>query len=648
VPPRREQAESLSGLLLMRPGAGAGPSPDYQPSGDPLRGSMRGLCGLFCGVGEDARHALAQMLEAGGTPIDKALHQGEPSAALAVFGEIAQPTLYQSDDLLIALAGHPRVRGAGTAPNKRIESIAKLIRERGARALVELGGDFSLAVWDRSRRRGLLAVDRIGVHPLVYAKTDRGLVFASTLDFLAGHPQVQRSLSTQALYDYLYYHVVPGPETIFEQQFRLAAGHYLEFDERGASNPQCYWLTRFTEDPGDALPTLEQQFVDLLEQSVRDATEGATACGSFLSGGTDSSTVSGMLGRVLGTQPDTFSIGFDAAGFDETEYARIATRHFGLKAHEYFVTPADVVDAVPKIAAAYDQPFGNASAVPTYYCARLAREHGIERMLAGDGGDELFGGNERYAKQHILGLYHRLPALVREQLIERVLPLNRPASDVPLLKKLRSYVQQAHPPMPRRYESYNLLEHLGVQQVLDPGFLDAVDTRHPQMLMNETHAPYAKDSLVNQMLGIDMRFILADGDLPKVTHMCNLAGVDVAFPLLDDRLIDFASRLPARYKLRGTHLRWFFKHALRNFLPREIIDKRKHGFGLPVGRWLLDHAPLRALATDAIASLRPRGILRPGFTDDLIERKLPEHPNYFGTMIWILMMLGLWLESRRL
>jgi asparagine synthase (glutamine-hydrolysing) len=219
---------------------------------------------------------------------------------------------------------------------------------------------------------------------------------------------------------------------------------------------------------------------------------------------------------------------------------------------------------------------------------------------------------------------------------------------VPLLKKLRSYVQQAHPPMPRRYESYNLLEHLGVKQVLDPGFLDAVDTRHPQKLMNEAHAPYAEASLVNQMLGIDMRFILADGDLPKVTHMCNLAGVDVAFPLLDDRLIDFASRLPARYKLRGTQLRWFFKHALRDFLPREIIDKRKHGFGLPVGRWLLDHPPLRVLATDAIASLRPRGILRPGFTDELIARKLPEHPNYFGTMIWILMMLGLWLESRRL
>src|SRR4029453_16815832 len=141
----------------------------------------------------------------------------------------------------------------------------------------------------------------------------------------------------------------------------------------------------------------KDEFISLLQAAVRDASEHARS-GAFLSGGTDSSTVSGMLARASDAPAPTFSIGFDVPGYDEMAYARIAARHFGCEQHEYYVTPGDVVDAVPRIAASYDQPFGNASAIPTYYCAKLARESGISRLLAGDGGDELFGGNERYAK----------------------------------------------------------------------------------------------------------------------------------------------------------------------------------------------------------------------------------------------------------
>ncbi|HEU5297036.1 MAG TPA: asparagine synthase-related protein [Burkholderiaceae bacterium] len=550
------------------------------------------------------------------------------------------------DGLHLAIVGHPYwVDGATRSTD--LHGLAHALRD-GADALSKLVGDFALAAWDERTRRGLLAVDRIGVHPLFYGHAPAALVFASNLDLLRGHPDIRTELSDQGLYDFLYFHVCAGPHTIFTDLERLPAGHCIEFDGQAAGAPRPYWTMRFAPDATRPLQALEDEFVGLLSDAVKELSADASSVGTFLSGGTDSSTVSGLLGRTTGAPAHTFSIGFDVQGYDEMEYARVAARHFGCDHHEYYVTPGDVVDAVPKIAAWYDQPFGNASAVPTYYCARVAREHGIERMLAGDGGDELFGGNERYAKQHLFGLYQHVPSVLRRGLIEPAL-LALPADlGFAPLRKLRSYVEQARPPMPQRYQTYNLLNYLGQSNVFESDFLAGVDQGHPLALLIDGHKPYVNASLIDQMLAIDLRFILADGDLPKVTRMCAMAGVDVAFPMLDDRVVAFSATLTAKQKLRGTQLRWFFKHALRNFLPSAVLTKQKHGFGLPVGAWLVGHKPLLDLAGDSIGGLRQRGIVQPRFLDDLFATRLREHPPFFGGMVWVLMMLGIWLESRGL
>ncbi len=608
---------------------------------------MRGLCGWFSDrPNTDATATLQRMLRAGQGRLEDAVLKASDQAGLAVFGTVARPILFETDGVFVAISGHPRLRDDHRR-SADPAALARVLSSRGKDALVDIGGDFALAFWDSKQRRGLLAVDRIGVHQLVYARTGDSLVFASTLDMLGGYPGVHRTLSSQGIFDYLFYHVCPGPGTIFMDLHRVAAGHCIEFGAGAPNQPSMYWAIRFKEENDQRVDALKEEFVGLMQSAVKEASEGA-ATGAFLSGGTDSSTVSGMLARVSDGAARTFSIGFDVEGYDEMEYARIAAKHFGCEHHEYYVTPQDVVQALPRIAASYDQPFGNASAIPTYYCAKFAREHGMTRLLAGDGGDELFGGNERYAKQQLLGLYQRVPAALRQALIEPLLLSSSRGQSIAPLRKLRSYVEQARPAMPLRYESYNLLMHLGNANVFTPEFLASINPDRPHELMAQTHAPYANASLINQMLAIDLRFILADGDLPKVTRMCELADMDVAFPILDERLIEFSQKLPAGMKLRGTELRWFFKQALLDFLPPAVITKKKHGFGLPVGAWLIGHKPLFDLATDSIEVLRARGIVQPRFIDELVTTRLREHPPYFGTMVWVLMMLGLWLDSRKL
>ncbi len=436
--------------------------------------------------------------------------------------------------------------------------------------------------------------------------------------------------------------MIPGPATVYRQHVRLRAGHALRYAANRAIVHR-YWQPRFTEPARGTVADFKPAFRAAIDAGVASVADGAN-CGAFLSGGTDSSTIAGLLGAITGAPARTYSIGFSATGYDEMEYARITARHFGTAHHEYYVTPDDVVAAIPLIASAYDQPFGNASAVPTYYCARMAQADGVTRMLAGDGGDELFGGNTRYAKQYQLALYQRIPGALRRLLEPAVLGVPGVAS-VPILRKVHSYVGQARLPMPARYDTYNLLTRLGPENVFDREFLAGVDPAAPLALLGGEYADAQAQSLINRLLALDLRFTLADNDLPKVTRTCDLAGVDVAFPLLHEAVVDLSVMLPSSFKVRGNRLRYFFKEALRDFLPEATIAKQKHGFGLPAGLWLRDHPKLREMGGDALTSLRSRHIFRAGLLDDLLSTRLTEHAPYYGTLTWVLMMLEMWFRA---
>lgn len=607
---------------------------------------MSGVAGWFGLRSDTETPSMAAILDrmsaSAGTSFDSRVAS---SHALCAAGLPGTWGVFQHQGLGLALSGHPCLR-QGDAKPQSLASVARELLEAfsaiGPKALEGVHGDFALAIVDRDHDRLVLAVDRMSIRSLVYAEVDGGIVFGPTCDVVASHPRVRREVDPQRLYDYLYFHMVPGPATVFRGMTRVAPGHHIEFSG-GRCTTRPHWQAHFVEDSRSDFATLKQGFREALRSAVAHYAPD-TNCGAFLSGGTDSSTIAGLLGNVTGAPAQTFSIGFDAEGFDEMQYARIAAAHFRTAQHEYYVTPDDVVDALPRIAAVYDQPFGNASAVPTYYCARLARDHGITRILGGDGGDELFGGNARYARQHQFARYERIPAFLRNGVLEPALSHLPMTERIGLLRKARSYIAQASMPMPERYESYNLLERLGPESVLSPEFLLGIDRSAPIRQMRAVYQGADAQSLINRMLALDFQFTMTDNDLPKVTRMCELAGIDVAFPMLDEKLMDFSLRLAPELKLRGTRLRYFFKEALKDFLPPEIITKRKHGFGLPVGAWLCNHPGLRSLAGDAMLTLRRRGIVRPAFIDQLVDHHLAAHAGYYGTMVWILMMLELWFQ----
>ena len=611
---------------------------------------MSAICGWINLVGSDddtarARKAMASALgKQGEAPPEALASQG---GALIVARGLTPLATHRDGDLLVAVVGRATwddpdlarlARDAGEAA-----AAARAYARDGADCVLRMRGPFAVAVVDGARHKGFVAIDRIGIRSMYFAQVQGGIVFGDAATAVTAHPVVGRHLSKQGIFNYLYSENVPSPGSIYEGVSKLLPGQRLEVSGASA-RPSFYWKVDYSRNRGTPLSGQRVEFRRLLRESVSRAIT-SDRVGAFLSGGTDSSTVAGMLTEVGCRPADTYSIGFEAEGFDEMEYARITARHFGCNAHEYYVTPGDVVDAIPLIAAGYDEPFGNASAIPTYFCAKLAREDGKSLLLAGDGGDEIFGGNARYAKQKVFEWYGLVPSLARHGLLEPLLESGEWIGKIAPLRKARSYVQQARIPLPDRLESYNFLEREALADIFDSGFLAAVDPHQPRDIAREVYERTCSTSAINRMLHLDLKETLADNDLRKVNRTCELAGIEVHYPLLDEEMVAFSARLSPAQKVRGLKLRPFFKESLADFLPRATITKSKHGFGLPFGLWMERDAGLRAIALDSVRSFSKRGYMKPAYIDRLLAQHHSTHATYFGVMIWIVMMLERWLDA---
>lgn len=564
----------------------------------------------------------------------------DPGAGLPVT-QFAGPLSHDDGEVAVVMTGRPSFTGT-TDPAAAPRALAEAFRERGSPVLEDLRGPFSVIAVDRRKRSATIAIDRMGIERLTWGTRDGWLVVGTSADDVARGLDAQPAINRQSLFDFMYSHMVPAPATVFRGVSKLLPGQAIEISPESQRELRL-WEPDFSRSGSTDVDELLHETRPVLRRAI-ERTGLKPSSGAFLSGGLDSSTVTGLLASVQEQPTRAFSVGFGVEEFDEMEFARAAAEQFDCKHLIYEVTPADIVELIPKIAAAYDEPFGNSSAVPTFCCARLAKDHGVDHLLAGDAGDELFGGNERYVRHRVFELYHRLPAWMQTAVLEPLAERLDPERGLLPLRKMSSYVRQARIPLPERFESWNLVYREGAERIFGAGFLESVDPDHVFKGMRAVWNSCPSDDPLDRMLWYDWKFTLADNDLRKVSRMCDLAGVRVSFPMLDEEFVEHSMKVPSDEKIRGYELRTFFKNAVRGFVPDKVISKTKHGFGLPFGVWLKTDEALKELVYGSIDRLRERDLFSPEFLDRVVAEHREGHAGYYGYAIWDLVMLEQWLE----
>jgi asparagine synthase (glutamine-hydrolysing) len=612
---------------------------------------MSGICAVWR---RDRPEQMAEVLGAvsGGLSLDDSERMERATASeigLGVSARFATQQLYQDAQVMIAcdadLSNAEELRGSvGRGDDLGTAALLAALYERFGAGLVEkLRGGFSLIVWDRRERKLLAAVDGVGEKRLVYYHDGKALIMASRIDALTRYDAVSREINPRAIANVLNFSANLAPETIFAKVNRLAPGHLLHFSD-GQIRLETYWDMRYGAEDRSGEKRLSRELETVVERSVATNCHGESSAGlgAFLSGGTDSSTVVGMMARREQGPVKAFSIGFQEQAFNELEYAALAAKKFGAEHHTYLVGPDDCFEALPRMIASFDEPFGNSSAIPTYFCARLAAQHGVRMLLAGDGGDEMFGGNSWYATDKIFGAYQNVPRVLRKGLIEPILaglPMRNG-----LVGRARSYVRRSNLPGLERIMSYHFLRAHAPQDVFDADFAAALADYSVMDVPARYYAQAPARDHLNRMLYSDVKIVLGDSDLPKVTVMSELAGVQVRFPFLDRSVAEFSGRIPANLKVKGLQKRYLFKRAFEQLLPVEIREKKKHGFGIPVSTWLKSDRRMRELAHDALLSARAfgRGYFRREFIEDLFRKHEADDTAYYGDTLWTFLALELW------
>lgn len=536
-------------------------------------------------------------------------------------------------------------RGHRLRTQSDTETIVHLYEEFGEACVEHLHGMFAFALWDSRQQKLLLARDRIGKKPLYFADVSGALIFGSELKALLEHPQMSREVYPLAVADYFSYQFVPAPKTIYRHARKLRAGHCLIVTPNGATERQ-YWDIDFSQTEQRS----EAEWCEMLLDEFRSAVDarliGEVPLGAFLSAGVDSSAVAAMMSRVNSRQVITATVGFDEEKFSEAGDARAFAESLNAEHHERIVTP-DAVSVIEKLAWHFDEPFADASAIPTFYVSQAAREF-VTVALSGDGGDENFAGYRRYAFDAMENRVRAMaPASMRQPLFGALAKIYPKADWLPQplrakatfrnlsLDPARAYFNSVYGAMANERDSLLSREVRAELRDYDPFEVFAEHYRRPVTEDSLSRAQYA-----------DIKLYLADDILTKVDRASMAVSLEVRSPLLDHRLIELVARVPSSLKLRGIEGKYIFKRAISGLLPPEILARHKQGFVVPLAEWL--RADLRELAESLLFdSTTNDGWLEPSKVKQLWQQHQSALRDY-SRPLWAVLMFRIWQRTFRL
>lgn len=620
---------------------------------------MCGICGIyrfgdFEPIDEQELEAMNTVLchrgpDGGGTHVDQAMGMAARRLAIIDLEHGDQPMTLSDGTVSVVQNGeilnHAELRaelqrdGVRFSTRCDTEVLLHMYVRDGPQFVSKLRGMFAIAVWDRRERQLLLARDRFGIKPLYYGLQDGRLSFASELKSLLCQPSFSREVSREALHAFLAFNSVPAPLTIFRSAHKLPPGHLLLCRRSGIT------LSRYarprpapsTDLSGESEEVLAEELRDRLRESVAAHLLADVPVGVLLSGGVDSSVLTALAATVSPEPVSTFSIGFRERSFDELALARQVARRYGTDHHELIVSPR-ISELLPKLVAAFDEPFADSSAVPTYLVSKMASEH-VKVVLSGEGADELFGGYETYTADQLAlrlgGLAARLGPLV-----ERL-----PSSDARVsfdYRAKRFARAAALPPLERHHGWKEIFSGAQRARLVAPDWREGGGDTLASW--RQRFAETADSPLLARLQDVDLGCYLADDLLVKTDRMSMAHSLEARVPFLDPLVAELAFALPTRLKVRGLAKKRLLRRAAEPLIPREIVRARKRGFSIPAAAWL--RAELEPLARELLAPERTasQGFFEPAVASELLDDHLRRRQDN-SRQLWGLMCFSLWAEQ---
>jgi len=524
--------------------------------------------------------------------------------------------------------------------NSDTEAIVHAYDQYGSDCPKHLRGMFAFAIWDERTQELFLARDRVGKKPLLYAEVNGQLVFGSEFSAILLHPDVSKEIRPEAIDCYLSFMCVPAPLTAYRAIKKLEPGHSLRW-RKGEVKTERYWQPDFSKKLDISEEEAGERAIEILRDAVKVRLMSEVPLGAFLSGGIDSSAVVALMSQESSEKVKTFSIGFEEQDFSELQHAKRIAEHVGADHHEFIVRP-DAVEILPMLVEHYGEPYADSSAVPTYYVARETRRH-VTVALNGDGGDESFAGYERYIAMGLTEKYRKVPAFFRESLIKEAVnriptsPIRK--STVNSAKRLLEVVSK---PRVNRYMHWMSVFNEGLKEPLySDAFREQTDRAFAASFLDTWFKKANGNGPVDTLLLTDLMTYLPNDLLVKVDIATMAVSLEARSPFLDHHVIEFAASLPERLKLRRLTTKYLLKKVLRRLLPAENLDRRKMGFGVPIGHWF--RGKMQPFLREVVLSDKAlrRGFFKPEVVKQLVEQHTRSERDY-SHQLWTLLMLELW------